>query len=917
MDRVNDRDDLRAFLEDGIDAVLREGDRALEDLCDQRPEYAERLRERVATLRELGLLGDVRPPTHPERLGQYRLEELLGQGGMGAVYAAEHERLGRRVALKLIRNDQLCFPGAAARFRREIEAIAQLRVPGVVPILDVGESDGVPFYAMELLDGIDLARAITMLQKRRSSDFRSAIDHGSESDQPHADDSGLFDDSHERVAARIAMRLARTLARVHEHGIVHRDVKPSNVIVDRQGRVTLVDFGLAHLAGSSDLTRTGALLGSLPYMAPEQVRGDRGELGLRTDVYGIGITLHELVYLQPAFSHPDPITLSRRIVEGRPARHHGPRDLEIIIACATDPDPAKRYASADELADDLQRFIEFRPIRARRAGAVLRLLRWAQRHRARATAAIAAATLSIAIPTAIAIERTATASDLQAALHEATTQRANYLRTLEGALDALGDATTTLLETGEADAGDLDPARRENLAKTAAFYSSLRSFDADNDAIRRALVLARFREAELAEKLGQLQEALTLSEDVLTLTEDEEAARRLRHELHMIRANAFERLGDFAAAQREFRAAYETIEGIAEDTHEDRVRIGRCLLTVANGHSARRERDALPSATRAARHLRAVVRDFPDDSESRALWASATRLMAQEEQTNGNSERALELIDEARAGLEEGLARSPHDRALRIDLGRVQHVHGQQLRWMGRFAESIEPFRRAIEIRREIRVIWPTRPIYLNDLLTSEIALASSFARVSAFEEARELLEPAVELIDSVDLPLDADLRAEAYNELATTRRRLDGPSEATHALHLRAIAVLDRAVATDPARALSNRVQRGAALAMAAVSHLALGRPSDALEATNRAREDLRAYLAAKPNSPLTRTQLARIGEFGAHLAKGSGDRGLTEDFLREAASLGGVDREHIESYRDFLGTETTDAILAELTPN
>ncbi|MBI2920812.1 MAG: protein kinase [Planctomycetes bacterium] len=298
--------------------------------------------------------------------GRFKIVSFLGKGGMGTVYLAEEEGLGRRVALKVL--PETADPVAVGRFRREAQAVANLAHPRIAQVLTFGEDNGTLYYAMEYVEGKSLR--------------------------------GVMDT--ERLefprAAKIAREIAEALAHAHERGVIHRDIKPANVLIDRDGRVKVVDFGLARVTTERSLTTTGELLGTPKYMSPEQADG-QGGLGPATDVYSIGATLFEMVALHPPFDEDDPARLLVRIVLDEPPRPGElragiPRDLETVIMKCLEKEPASRYATAQHLADDLGRFLAGDPVVARPIGALTRLWRRARKYRA--TLAIVAAVLLLA-----------------------------------------------------------------------------------------------------------------------------------------------------------------------------------------------------------------------------------------------------------------------------------------------------------------------------------------------------------------------------------------------------------------------------------------------------------------------------------------------------------------------------------------
>ncbi len=297
----------------------------------------------------------------------FRILREIGRGGMGVVYEAEDQQLNRRVALKVLATHTLNQPNQVQRFDREARAAARLHHSHIVPVFGVGHQNGCHYYAMQYIEGVSLDRVIDELRKIRDGHDESGRSP-SASECPGLTALMAEDGRPDRGVGRIGLQVAEALRYAHAHGVLHRDIKPSNLLLDASGNVWLADFGLAKAPEAEDLTGTGDVLGTIRYMAPERFRGRYDE---RSDVYGLGSTLYELVALRPAFEAADRFELIEEVrrAEPVPLSKRAPdvsRDLETIIHKAIEPEPDRRYAGAGALAEDLRRFLEDRPIRARR-----------------------------------------------------------------------------------------------------------------------------------------------------------------------------------------------------------------------------------------------------------------------------------------------------------------------------------------------------------------------------------------------------------------------------------------------------------------------------------------------------------------------------------------------------------------------
>jgi WD40 repeat protein/tRNA A-37 threonylcarbamoyl transferase component Bud32 len=439
---VNDR-------EQRLDQVLADYFRAAEagPACNRRdwlrshPDVAAELQEffadqdrfepLAALLRELsGILSPSRTPADPghrspvtptgappSSIGNYEQLELIAEGGMGAVYRARQKSPHRLVALKMIRGSRLASSVDVQRFRNEAETAAGLDHPHIVPIYEVGEHDGQLFFSMKLMAGGSLARAVA------SGQWAVGSKEGNQK------------------AARLLATVARAVHYAHQRGVLHRDLKPGNILFDHDGSPHVTDFSLAKRVaspggegGERDLTNTGAIVGTPSYMAPEQAAGDHKAVTCATDVYGLGAVLYVLLTGRPPFQgHSVQSTLEqvRTCEPEAPSCGHGrvDRDLETICLKCLEKEPGRRYASAEALAEDLERWLAGEPIQARRIGRWGRLQRWCRRNPVVATLTGAVGLLLVALIAALAVSTLWIAAERREALEQRDAARDQAART--------------------------------------------------------------------------------------------------------------------------------------------------------------------------------------------------------------------------------------------------------------------------------------------------------------------------------------------------------------------------------------------------------------------------------------------------------------------------------------------------------
>ena len=472
------RDPVEELAEDFLERYRRGERPAVSEFIARAPEHADEIRDlfpALVLMEQADPATDTdRPPApaapfHLERLGDYRLIREVGRGGMGIVYEAEQEALGRHVALKILPLPTTKDVRSLARFRREARSAARLHHTNIVPVFDVGEREGVHYYAMQFIQGQGLDEVIAELRRLRqpkvpgsagqptgpaselifslaesvvSGYFRAngttagpappagpspgTVPNGSKTSvlTDRSDFSTRSDFHFYRSAARIALQVSEALAYAHGQRVLHRDIKPSNLLLDAHGCAWVTDFGLAKEEGDS-LTGTGDVVGTLRYLAPERLNGVSDA---RSDIYSLGLTLYELLTLRTAFAETDRVRLVQQITRHEPAaprklEPHLPRDLETIVLTAIAKEPGRRYATAADMADDLRRFLADRPIHARRTSQWEHAWRWCRRNPgwAGTAAAVLGLLLVIAVGgTLLSLHLRQALSDVQAADRDKT-----------------------------------------------------------------------------------------------------------------------------------------------------------------------------------------------------------------------------------------------------------------------------------------------------------------------------------------------------------------------------------------------------------------------------------------------------------------------------------------------------------------
>lgn len=595
------------------------------------------------------------------RIGDFRLIREVGRGGMGVVYEAEQLSLRRRVALKIL-------PFAAAfdarhlqRFRNEALAAAQLHHTTIVPVYAVGAEAGVHYYAMQFIDGQSLAELIGGLRSlndhlgARAPDATAAEKSATERQTPNEVLQSLEEPlrterlRHERLlasplvgsissehhlratkrcfferVARLGAQVAEGLDHAHQLGVIHRDVKPANLMIDARGEVWIADFGLAMFRDDVELTMTGELIGTLRFMSPEQGTARRGLVDHRTDIYSLGVTLYELLTLTPAFAGSDRHELLRRIVLEEPKALRSidptiPRELETVILKAIAKEPGERYATAQEMANDLHRFIDDRPVLARRPSWNEAAMRWARRHNGIVVASVAAllaTVLALAVfASVLAQEHALTTRALDGQrqkAREAEEQRALAEANFESARKAV-DFFAELSREELLEHPPMWEVRRKVLEASVRYYRELSHKRPGDPALQTELIAC---EARLVELVNERAAMVTL--DLCLLLNDPAVQQELQ-----LSADQLEQLPDLV----EPMIADFVRRLPAED--DDRAEFRRTFIAHA-------------------RRAQSQIASFLHETQSRRLRQIALQQPSPFAFASGETLDALELTDEQR-----------------------------------------------------------------------------------------------------------------------------------------------------------------------------------------------------------------------------------------------------------------------------
>jgi serine/threonine protein kinase len=914
MSQTHERNPVEELADDFL-RRHREGEcPAIAEYAQRHPDLAEQIRELFPAL--LLLEAAAQPQREPPAaqaalpagpLGDFRILREVGRGGMGVVYEAVQESLGRHVALKVLSAEAAAEPRRLERFLREARSAARLHHTQIVPVFEVGSANGVHYYAMQFIAGRGLDQVLRELRRLPAGGSAapaaadpapapadgSAAEAGPELSTPGC--AGYY-----RAVARVGLQAAEALAHAHAQGVLHRDIKPANLLLDERGEVWVTDFGLARQEGS-DLTRVGDVVGTLRYMAPERLEGRSDARG---DVYSLGLTLYELLTLRTPFAGTDDhARLVRRVAqEAQPAPRRIdpriPRDLETVVQKATARDPAHRYATAAEFAEDLGRFLADQPVRARRVSAPERLWRWCRRNPALASAAgLAAVALlaTLAVSVSFAVYQRQAAERLNAALVEARQQQSRAEASFRQARDAVDQYLLRVSDSKELKAHGLERLRRQLLETAQGFYQRFLRERGGEPGLRYDLALAYRQLASVSRLLEQHGEAEKAYAGAVALLEDlvREYPEVPEYQSELARAHVG--LGmlygrtDRPGAEAEHRRVVEIRERLVREHPETiayRSELGRAWQAL--GVHLRHAKGRLAEAEEAYRHAldvqEALVRDQPGVAAYRSELAGTYGNLAIVHLLSGRNEQAEEAFGRAVAAFEQLAQEHPaepaYPEALMVHLNNLGALYYNR----GRTGPAEEVYRRAADIAGRLSREHPDLPEYQRKAGFATFNLALTYRTTARPGEAEKAYRQALVLQEALvrghaDVPLYQSDLAKTLSDLGLLHQEAGRFTESDVELR-RALAILEPL-----ARSHANpEYQRllATALLHRGVERGCVGRSDEAKDAFRRALDAL-ARLGPKP-TPDDSVRVARCHDELGVLASDRGQAAEAADRWTQA---------------------------------
>jgi serine/threonine-protein kinase len=721
------------------------------------------------------------------RVAGYEVLGLLGAGGMGVVYKARQTALRRIVALKKVRSGGFASEDELRRFQAEAEAVAQLQHPNIVQVYEVGQHDGLPYFSLEFCAGGSLEKQL---------------------------DGTPWEPG--RAAALVEV-LAGAMQAAHQVGIIHRDLKPGNVLLTGDGTPKVTDFGLVKRLDVPGHTQSNAVVGTPPYMPPEQAGAWGGQVGPTADVYSLGAILYELLTGRPPFKAANALETVLQVVSDEPVpvrrlQPKVPKDLETICLKCLEKDPRKRYASSAALAADLRRFLNGEPVQARPVGALVRLWKWARRRPALAALVLAA----LAGVGAVLFVQYRANVQLAAKNAELARQQAEVEDRFELAQKAIATFHTGVSEEALLAHPEFTELRSRLLKEAAYFYRDLEKLLVGKTDPKSRQLLARgyYQLAELTKKIGDRKAALAVHQKALAVRRELAAAPGADVEARLDVARSLLDVGGLLAGMDDRAAAlaaYEEQRDIAlaleAEAPTDAVRSllsrsygGIGFVQTRNGDQAR----ALEAYQKALDIHQALADAHPDNIWCQSDLAWSHNAIAGLLADAGKVGEALQAFEKALAARKKLAAANPGVARFQRDLA-ASHANLGVLLWAtGKLGRALQAHEQALAIQQKLAKASPADTQLQSDLANSHNNIAAVLSHMGKAAESlqqhqktRDLRQQLADANPSVT-EFQSDL-AQSYNNIGWQLLQTGKLEEAVQALE-KALAINQKLAHANPA---------------------------------------------------------------------------------------------------------------------
>jgi serine/threonine-protein kinase len=877
----------------------------------------------------------------PEARERYTLTRLHARGGIGQVWLARDGTLGREVALKELRPEQTHNPMIWSRFLEEARITGQLEHPNIVPVHELVEPDSKkdqhPFYTMRFVRGRTLTEAIRAYHERRRGGRAEPLEY--------------------RALLDAFVSVCNAVAYAHSRGVIHRDLKGQNVVLGDYGEVIVLDWGLAKLVDRVEETLTpavaleaevdragtiqGQALGTPAYMSPEQAEGRIDRIDRRTDVYGLGAILYEILTDQAPFSGGDTAAVLRKVIHEPPAAPRSldasiPKALEAVCLKALAKRPEDRYGSARDLADEIRHVLADEPVKAYREPPLLRLARWGRRHKplvAGAAVLLVASVVGLSAGT-ILLGRANARVDQERRQAEANFRKAR---------EAVDEYFTKVSESKLLNVPGLQPLRKDLLESARKYYQTFLKERGDDPSVRADAAEAWYRVGFVVQDVGSKKEAagafVRAAEmyEALTRAHPQVARYPYKHAMSLNDlGNALDSLGLSAAATRTQARALEIRKRVARDfpgVAEYQKELGIGYIQEGNSRSAAGNYSAAAeSFTRSREIYEQLVRDHPTVADYRfRLSGSLGGLATADYHATGRLREAIRLSQEA-VDLSEGLARELPDvlmyqESLAADLRSLAFYQTE----LGQVEHAVRAHRRAQAVYDRLANENPQIPNYRSGLAATLNSIGYLQYRVTGdLPGALTSFRHALPLVESLtrerpEIPSYRAQLAHVHSEMGLVQGRLGQPGDALQS-HLTALALREEVLRTDPS---SPWLQRTVAYTQYYIGllHRAAGRGELAQASLARAQAAWEALAESRALNPYN---LACAQALCAHLVGLCRDKLSPEEetrrrkyadraieTLRQTVAGGFHNAAQIDSDGDFVAIRLRDdfqAIVAEL---